>query len=198
MRAPTNRSDANRRHRRIRVRALLSIGCVLLLAGGGITAPASSAAPTFPLVDGDGPGGGVTPGSRWSWPLHPRPAVLRAFDPPETRYGPGHRGLDLSAPPGGPVVSVADGMVTHSGVVAGRGTVTVRHAGGLESTYEPLGDRVTVGSAVMAGDVVGTVDGPSHCAPTACLHLGARLEGHYLDPMLFLGPVRIVLLPLLP
>lgn len=134
---------------------------------------------------------------RWAWPLEPLPALRRAFDPPESRYGRGHRGIDLAGSDGQPVLAVEAGTVTHSGMVAGRGTVTVRHAGGLESTYEPLEERVARGTVVPVGAVIGEVGGPSHCAETTCLHLGARLAEDYLDPMLLLGRVRIVLLPLL-
>jgi murein DD-endopeptidase MepM/ murein hydrolase activator NlpD len=133
----------------------------------------------------------------WSWPLEPVPGVLRGFDPPETRYARGHRGVDLAATDGQAVGAVDAGTVTHSGMVAGRGTVTVRHAGGLESTYEPLEERVPAGSVVAAGTALGVIGGPGHCAGSACLHLGARLGGDYLDPLVLLDRVRIVLLPLL-
>ncbi|KAB7746582.1 peptidoglycan DD-metalloendopeptidase family protein [Nostocoides sp. F2B08] len=129
--------------------------------------------------------------------MEPRPAVQRAFDPPESRYGRGHRGLDLKATDGQSVHAVDAGTVTHSGMVAGRGTVTVRHAGGLESTYEPLEDRVATGSVVSSGAVIGVVGEGGHCAEGPCLHLGARVGEDYLDPRLLLGHVRIVLLPLL-
>ena len=33
----------------------------------------------------------------WEWPLAPRPAVLRAFDPPDKPWMSGHRGVDLGA-----------------------------------------------------------------------------------------------------
>lgn len=133
----------------------------------------------------------------WSWPLSPQPRVLRAFDPPRTRYGPGHRGIDLAAHRGQTVVAVAAGVVSHSGAVAGRGTVTVRHPTGVSSTYEPVEERVADGAAVTAGATLGTLGVSDHCAPTTCLHLGARLGEEYLDPLLLLARPRIVLLPLL-
>ena len=103
----------------------------------------------------------------------------------------------MDAREGQSVHAVDAGTVTHSGMVAGRGTVTLRHAGGLESTYEPLEERVATGALVPSGGVIGTIGGASHCAGRTCLHLGARLGEDYLDPMLLLGGVRIVLLPLL-
>ena len=43
------------------------------------------------------PRAGPVPASAWSWPLSPRPAVLRAFDPPAKPWLSGHRGVDLEA-----------------------------------------------------------------------------------------------------
>ena len=136
-------------------------------------------------------------GAGWTWPLNPFPQVVRAFDPPESRYGPGHRGIDLAAAPGQSVLAVADGVVTHSGMVAGRGTVTVRHASGLSSTYEPVEERVVEDAVVSTGDVLGVIGASEHCASEPCLHLGARLGEEYLDPLLLLTRARIILLPLL-
>lgn len=133
----------------------------------------------------------------WDWPLAPFPRVVRAFERPESRYGPGHRGVDLEAASGQSVLAVADGVVTHSGVVAGRGTVTVRHASGVASTYEPLEERVTIGTTVAVGESLGVIGSSDHCAPARCLHLGARLGEEYLDPLLLLTRVRIILLPLM-
>lgn len=143
----------------------------------------------------------ATPGERpaaWSWPLDPLPQVERRFERPASRYGPGHRGIDLAGQRGQSVLAVADGIVTHSGMVAGRGTVTVRHANGIASTYEPLEDRIAADSRVSAGEPLGVIGTGSHCASESCLHLGARLGADYLDPLLLLTRVRIILLPLLP
>jgi murein DD-endopeptidase MepM/ murein hydrolase activator NlpD len=92
------------------------------------------------------------------------------------------------------VLAAASGVVTHVGVVAGRGTVTVLHANGVRTTYEPVLARVLRGEAVDAGQVLGVVDGDSHCG--TCLHLGALRGRVYLDPMTLLSPRRVVLLPL--
>ena len=97
------------------------------------------------------------------------------------------------------MVAVEAGVVTHAGDVAGRGTVTVAHAGGLSSTYEPLDPAVSAGSVVAVGDLLGTVrarDGPGHCGVRPCLHLGARRGESYLDPYPLLVGGRLALLPL--
>ena len=127
--------------------------------------------------------------------------MARAFRVPATRYGAGHRGLDLVAADGTPVLAVEDGVVTHAGLVAGRGTITVSHRGGLSSTYEPVDAVVAVGAAVVTGQVIGALRvraGPAHCGPRACLHLGARRGAAYLDPHPLLAGGRVALLPLGP
>lgn len=137
--------------------------------------------------------------ARWRWPLRPRPPVLRPFRAPESTYGAGHRGLDLATADGTPVLAVENGVVSHAGLVAGRGTVTVAHGDGLSSTYEPLEPVVVVGDVVTSGDVLGTLrarDGPRHCGVRVCLHLGARRGAAYLDPYPLLAGGRLALLPL--
>jgi murein DD-endopeptidase MepM/ murein hydrolase activator NlpD len=97
------------------------------------------------------------------------------------------------------VLAVEGGVVTHAAVVAGRGTVSVRHPDGLVSTYEPVHAQVTPGEQVDAGDVLGVVGGgtaSSHCGARVCLHLGARRGGSYLDPWPLLAGGRLALLPL--
>jgi murein DD-endopeptidase MepM/ murein hydrolase activator NlpD len=145
--------------------------------------------------------GSPTPGARhgrWAWPLSPRPAVLRRFDAPDTRYGPGHRGVDLAAPVGAVVTVVDVGVVRHAGPIGGRGTVSVEHASGLRSTYEPVVPAVSEGDVVAAGQALGTLErspDAGHCGPTSCLHLGARRAAWYVDPLALLARGRVVLLP---
>jgi murein DD-endopeptidase MepM/ murein hydrolase activator NlpD len=139
----------------------------------------------------------AAPRIRWSWPLVPRPPVARAFEPPASAYGAGHRGLDLEGTIGQPVRAVDQGRVTHAGFIAGRGTVTVLHASGLSSTYEPVAAAVRAGDVVVRGQRLGDLAvAGSHCAPAACLHLGARRDRRYLDPLVLLVGGRVRLLPL--
>jgi murein DD-endopeptidase MepM/ murein hydrolase activator NlpD len=128
----------------------------------------------------------------------PGPAeVLTPFRPPATRYGAGHRGVDLAAPAGIPVRAAADGTVVYAGDLAGRGVVSVQHPDGLRTTYEPVTATVTRGQSVTRGAVIGTLqEGHPSCAPAVCLHWGARLaDGSYLDPMALLRPWRVRLKP---
>lgn len=139
----------------------------------------------------------VGPAAGWRWPLAPRPAVVRPFRAPPTPWSAGHRGVDLAATSGTPVHSAGAGRVSFSGVVAGRGVVVVTHPGGLRTTYEPVGRRVSTGTLVDAGDVLGVVGGAaSHCSPAACLHWGLRRGVVYLDPLALVDRGPPVLLPL--
>lgn len=91
---------------------------------------------------------------------------------------------------------MADGIVSHAGVIDGRGTVSVTHANGLRSTYEPIDAIVKAGDPVKAGDLLGHLTSGGHCGPAACLHLGALRGRSYLDPLILLAPGRVILLPL--
>jgi murein DD-endopeptidase MepM/ murein hydrolase activator NlpD len=112
-----------------------------------------------------------------------RGPLLRAFDPPASRYGAGHRGVDLAAAPGEPVRAALAGTVSFSGTVARVGWVTVDHGGGLSTTYGPLDPRsVRAGDSVEAGGRLGRLaEGALH------LDWGARVGDAYIDPLTLLG-----------
>lgn len=157
-----------------------TVPVVALLAAGALVGPAPP------------------PRAMWSWPVGDggRPVVAAPFDAPEERWGTGHRGIDLAASKGDPVTSVDDGVVTHRGRIAGRGTVSITHGDGVRSTYEPVDSSLIVGDRVRRGEEIGRVGPePGHCEPATCLHLGAKRDDTYLDPMGFFGARRVVLLP---
>ena len=134
---------------------------------------------------------------RFTWPLSPAPAVLRRFERPPHPWAHGHRGVDLLAAAGQPVLSAGEGIVAFSGVIAGRGVITVRHSGRLRTTYNPVDDRLLSGTVVHRGDRIGVLSpAPGHCAPLTCLHWGAISRGSYQDPLSLLGIGRPILLPL--
>jgi murein DD-endopeptidase MepM/ murein hydrolase activator NlpD len=96
------------------------------------------------------------------------------------------------------VLAVADGTVVFAGQLVDRPLISVDHAVGLRSTYEPVDPVVTAGQPVHRGDLLGhLLSGHPECtgAP-ACLHWGIRRGEEYLDPLVLLEPVRHVrLLP---
>lgn len=166
--------------RRLRRTVSILLG-MLVLAGGAA-----------PVVDG-----GVSrahPG--WAWPVDGPRTVIRPFSAPPTPYAAGHRGVDLTALGAGAAVRAATSGVVHfAGVVVDRPLVTVR-AGDVLVTAEPVSPTVEAGELVSAGDVIGTLEA-GHCGPRACVHIGVRVGGQYVSPLIYLGGLRrAVLLPL--
>lgn len=176
---------------------LLSAATASATAGGGAAARA-----------GDGPPCDPAPhGTVWTWPLRTAPpeaaaasappSILRPFDPPEHRWDPGHRGVDLAGSPGEPVVAAGSGVVLFAGRVVDQNVLVLGH-GQLRTSYEPVDAAVAVGAHVGAGQFVGILRA-GHCAAAGCLHWGL-LSGHghatvYYDPLLLLGCGEVRLEP---
>ena len=183
-------------------RLLTLLLCTLLSAAGTVPAGAAPGAavperdlgPTAPPADTRTR---ALPTGDYGWPLAGAPRVGRAFDPPQSTYGSGHRGVDLVASPGTAVLSAGGGTVVFAGSLAGRGVVSVEHADGLRTTYEPVTASVAVGAHVARGDILGVLE-PGHpqCPAAACLHWGVRRGADgYLDPLRLLGRWEVRLLP---
>lgn len=131
----------------------------------------------------------------WSWPVPPPHPIARPFIAPATPYASGHRGIDIRADEGVEVRSPADGIVHFAGFVVDRPVVSIRHAGGVLSSFEPVEPLVATGDRVERGQVIGILLA-GHCT-TPCVHLGARIDGEYVNPLLFLGGLEhAVLYPL--
>jgi murein DD-endopeptidase MepM/ murein hydrolase activator NlpD len=143
----------------------------------------------LPVILAGTPGPARAEGS-WAWPL--AGPVIRAFDPPDSPYGSGHRGIDIAAPVGTAVIAPADGIVSFAGPVGGRLFLTIDHGAGLESTYSWVsalrvrkGDRVTEGMPIADSGW----GHPGSLVPH--LHFGVRLDDVYVDPLLYLGPLSV-------
>ena len=118
--------------------------------------------------------------------------VIQAFDPPDTPYGSGHRGIDIAASVGTTLVAPADGTVTFAGPVGGYLFLTIDHGGGLFSTYSWLSAKlVRKGDHVLQGQPVALTGWGHPAAPIPHLHLGVKLDGAYVDPLSYLGPVSL-------
>jgi hypothetical protein len=128
-----------------------------------------------------------------------------------------HRGMDLDATGGEPVVSLADGVVSFAGFdlpgrvppqvvppedlrhtrrpAMGPGGlfVCVRHAEGIVSCYMHLSSyQVRVHDKVKAGDRLGLV-GRSGTVSSGChLHLEIHVKGQPIDPAPILGPELVI------
>ena len=94
------------------------------------------------------------------------------------------------------MVAAASGVIRFAGVVVDRPVVSISHADGLITTYEPVAPLVRAGDTVTIGQPIGVLlVGHAGCA-VACLHWGLRRGASYLDPVALIGRVRVRLLPL--
>ncbi len=138
----------------------------------------------------------------WGWPLAGKPQVVHTFDLPTKPWLAGHRGIDMAAPQGAPVLAPTEGVVTFAGKVVDRFVLTITTPDGLRLSFEPTVSALQAGDAVDRGDSVGVVEGITHCdggasGVSSCLHWGVRREDEYLDPLQFIMDLRpSVLLPL--
>jgi Peptidase family M23 len=126
----------------------------------------------------------------WLWPVEG--PILRGFDPPDSPYGSGHRGIDIGVPVDTAIAAPDPGTVTFAGKVGGHLFLTINHGGGLASTYSWLSSiAVHKGDPVTRGQVV-ALSGPGHPGDLEpSLHLGVKLDGAYVDPLRYLGPIDI-------
>jgi murein DD-endopeptidase MepM/ murein hydrolase activator NlpD len=187
---------------------LLSVVCAAVLSGTVLSGTVLSGTVVSGAAPSTGAGASVGSGAsvgtatdsarveaRWVWPTGSR-VVERAWEAPSSDYAAGHRGLDVPAALGSTASAVDDGTVAFAGAVGGRTVVTIDHGDGLVSTLDSVTPLVAAGDEVVQGAPVGRVS-VGHCPASApCLHLGARVDGRYVDPMAYLPPAEWpVLLP---
>jgi murein DD-endopeptidase MepM/ murein hydrolase activator NlpD len=126
----------------------------------------------------------------WTWPVVG--PVIRAFEPPETPFGSGHRGIDIAVPVGTVATAPDAGVVTFAGRVGGELFVTLDHGEGLTSTYSWLSlALVGRGDAVARGAPIALTGRGHPGSGVPHLHFGVRLDGAYLDPLELLGPASV-------
>lgn len=141
----------------------------------GVVEPLGAAAPTS---------------GTWAWPVVG--PVIGTFDPPDTPFGAGHRGIDIATEVGTVVIAPEPGVVAFAGKIGGELFVTLDHGGGLTSTYSWVSSAlVRKGDSVPRGAVI-ALSGRGHPdSTTAHLHFGVRRDGVYLDPLSFLVPPNV-------
>ncbi len=174
---------------------LVPLVAVLVLghcpASAAASAPAPVSAPVPALVQTS-----VAREPVGVWPLSPTPVVVHDFDPPDSPWGSGHRGVDLAGSVGQSVHTSRAGVVAFTGHIAGKPVVTVSH-GDTRTTYEPVSSDLKVGDRVAAGQRIGSLElAFSHCFPQPCLHWGWLSGETYLDPLDLVTSTRVRLLPL--
>lgn len=140
----------------------------------------------------------------WSWPVEGPVLQPFSFDPAHPYAAGQHRGIDIGAATGTPVVAPAAGTVTFAGSVPTSGTsLTILTADGYSVTLTHMGTlAVARGATVAEGDAVGTV-GPSGTPELDApyLQLGIRVASDpngYLDPLTLLPAPAPVTSPSAP
>ncbi|WP_449278620.1 M23 family metallopeptidase [Leucobacter sp. GX24907] len=124
----------------------------------------------------------------WTVPVGGSVRVSSPFRAPPHRFGSGHRGVDLPAQPGFEVVAPTGGTVSFVGRVVDRGVVSIRIDERTVVSLEPVeqlsASGISKGNAVEQGQLLGRVGTGGHC-DDACVHLGVRVNGDYVNPLRF-------------
>lgn len=123
------------------------------------------------------------------WPVeHPERQVISRYGPRGQRE---HKGMDIKAPTGTPIMAAADGTVTYAGTRSGYGLVVeINHGDGVDTRYAHL-ERIdaTVGQVVRQGDHIGTLGGTGRVT-TPHLHYEVLIDGESYNPWLFLPAIE--------
>ncbi len=184
------------------------IAAVVLLAGalcaGGVYAGQNTAplkpqpvlkpftAPEITVDRGEEAEEETSNGLRWPL-LQTKTAVSATYG---YRWGNLHRGIDIAATVGDPVVAAGDGKVIACEIDTYNGgygtTVLIDHGDGVQTLYAHLdgisvtsGDFVTAGQTIARVGMTGEVTGP-------CLHFEVRVNEVAVDPLLWLDDVNVL------
>ena len=124
-------------------------------------------------------------GGQWRWPVRGSVATVYENDNARPYAGGMHRGIDIAAHAGTPVVSARSGTVTYAGALGTAGNVVAVRDARYVTSYLHLasvsvsrGERIGMGSPV---GVVGITGRRSVSEPH--LHFGVRLADRYVDPL---------------
>jgi len=119
------------------------------------------------------------------WPVdHEDRHVISEYGPRSSGF---HKGIDIKAPLGTPVIAAASGTVEESGYGRGYGQyVLIKHSPEFSTLYGHLKSRlVEVGQKVQWGETIGLL-GASGNASTHHVHFEVIWNGEHADPAFFL------------
>jgi len=113
-----------------------------------------------------------------------RPSTGRLTSAYKWRWGRMHTGIDLAAPYGSPVRTVADGKILSAGYEGGYGKIVkVQHDDGTV-TYYAHNSRLLVasGERVQAGDMIAAEGSTGHSTGPH-VHFEVRIDGNPINPI---------------
>lgn len=136
-------------------------------------------------------------GARWLPPFGSPLEISGPYKPPATRYGSGHRGIDLPAAPGDTPRAPVAGIVSFVGTVADRAVLSIQVDDRTVVSFEPLEQpedegALKKGDTVARGQQLGIVADGGHCY-AECLHLGVRVNGEYVNPLRYFYAAPVLL-----
>ena len=161
----------------------------VLTIPGGTSAPVTLSKPTTPTPPAAA--GYVAPLAAGSYVKGDN--LIVGYGGSMSRSAGGHSGLDLTAPQGTPVKSIAAGTVMHAGYgyagAAYGNHVVIKHADGKYTLYAHLSaSTVSTGQSVSAGQMIGNV-GSTGNSSGPHLHFEVRLDPKNFSAGIFLNPV---------
>lgn len=108
------------------------------------------------------------------------------LDPVTGSYYSAHKGTDIGAPTGTPVIAAASGLVTAAGFSASMGNyIVISHGDGITTRYYHNSSlAVSAGQAVKAGQTISYV-GSTGWSTGPHLHFEVRINDSPVDPMQF-------------
>jgi hypothetical protein len=112
---------------------------------------------------------------------------------PASKWGAGHRGIDLLVEDQEQIQSPFDGMVHFYGKVVDRNVLTLKSSSGVLASFEPICSNLNAVDEVTKGEPIG-----HFCAGKEsyeehremCIHFSVRNEHGYLNPLLFVSSIR--------
>jgi murein DD-endopeptidase MepM/ murein hydrolase activator NlpD len=116
-----------------------------------------------------------------AWPV--QGTITSKFGP---RWGSYHRGVDIGAASGTPIIAADSGMVVFAGWNGGYGNlVKIAHGSNMQTWYAHLSKfAVSTGQEVKKGDVIGYV-GSTGVSTGPHLHFEVHVDGVANDPLGF-------------
>ncbi len=126
------------------------------------------------------------------WPIPGASRITSEFggrEAPTEGASTSHKGIDIGAPTGTPIIAAASGSVVISTYSASAGNyIMINHGGGVYTVYMHMSSlSVSVGDEVSQGDTIGLC-GSTGYSTGPHLHFGIRVNGSYVDPLGYVSP----------